>query len=114
MRVGKQNFVEGLLAAKHASGKTFNQIAEAMGVTNAYAASLLYNQAQLKTETADALRRALPALTGEGGGRLGEPAPVCEHRRSRAVVPSTRARHPPADASRRAGGGDAAATAAQL
>jgi cyanate lyase len=37
------------LKAKEASGKTYDEIAKDMGVTNAYAAQLFLNQAQLKS-----------------------------------------------------------------
>ena len=52
-----------LLRAKEASGKTFSQIGEACGITNVYCAQLFHNQAQLKPNTAAALRKAVPSLT---------------------------------------------------
>ena len=41
----KKALVCRLLAAKEATGKTFTQIAEEIGTTNAYTAQLFYNQA---------------------------------------------------------------------
>lgn len=40
----KGTLVARLLAAKEASGKTFSQIAEEVGLTNVYCAQLFYNQ----------------------------------------------------------------------
>ena len=64
-RTDKAAFVAGLLAAKAASGKTWRQVAGEVGLTTPYVAQLLLNQAQLKAESAPALRQALPALTDE-------------------------------------------------
>jgi cyanate lyase len=58
----KVAFVDKLLTAKAASGKSFDEIAEALGVTNAYAAQLFFNQAMLKPETAAKLKKAVPQL----------------------------------------------------
>ena len=41
---GKYDLVGQLLAAKEASGKTFTQISQEIGLTNAYTAQLFYNQ----------------------------------------------------------------------
>jgi hypothetical protein len=41
---GKEALVDGLLAAKESSGKTFTQIANETGLTNLYAAQLFYAQ----------------------------------------------------------------------
>jgi len=62
---GKTELVNGLLEAKRKSRKTFTQISEEIGLTNAYTAQLFYNQAQLKASTAPKLREAVPALTIE-------------------------------------------------
>jgi|LauGreSBDMM110SN_4_FD.fasta_scaffold69977_2 cyanate lyase len=59
----KAALVERLLEAKTASGKTFDDIAAAIGVTNAYAAQLFVNQAQLKPGTAEKLKAIVPALS---------------------------------------------------
>jgi cyanate lyase len=40
----KAALVARLLAAKEASGKTFSQIAEEVGLTNVYCTQLFYNQ----------------------------------------------------------------------
>jgi cyanate lyase len=44
MRAEKAALVKQLLAAKERSGKTFNEIADAVGLTNCYTAQLFYNQ----------------------------------------------------------------------
>jgi cyanate lyase len=41
---GKADAVTHLLKAKEASGKTFSQIAKAVGLTNIYTAQLFYHQ----------------------------------------------------------------------
>lgn len=41
---GKYDLVSQLLAAKEASGKTFTQISEEIGLTNAFTAQLFHNQ----------------------------------------------------------------------
>ena len=61
----KEALVERLLAAKTESGKTFDQIAASLGVTNAYAAQLFVNQAQLKPSTAEKLKAAVPGIGAE-------------------------------------------------
>lgn len=58
----KAALVGRLMAAKDASGKTFDEIAKGMGVTNAYAAQLFLNQAQLKTASVPRLAELIPAL----------------------------------------------------
>jgi cyanate lyase len=42
----KSQEVEALLAAKRKAGVTFDQIAEKIGLTNAYTAQLFYRQAR--------------------------------------------------------------------
>jgi cyanate lyase len=61
----KEQLVERLLEAKAKSGLTFDQLAEKLGVTNAYVAQLMMNQAQLKPATALKLKEALPAISDE-------------------------------------------------
>lgn len=61
----KRQLVNRLLRAKNLSGKTFTAIAEECGITNVYCAQLFYNQAQLKPETAQDLRKIVPALLDE-------------------------------------------------
>ncbi|VAH86984.1 unnamed protein product [Triticum turgidum subsp. durum] len=55
--------VQKLMAAKAKSGKSFSDIGAETGLTNVYVAQLLRRQAQLKPDTAAALRAAIPALT---------------------------------------------------
>lgn len=55
--------VERLLVAKRASGKTYDDIADGMGLTNAYVAQLFLNQAQLRPNRVDALRKVVPELS---------------------------------------------------
>jgi len=54
--------VERVLAVKTASGKSYDDIANAMGVTNTYVAQLLLGQAKLTADSAPKLREALPDL----------------------------------------------------
>eukprot|EP01006_Ploeotia_vitrea_P014260 TRINITY_DN38257_c0_g1_i1.p1 TRINITY_DN38257_c0_g1~~TRINITY_DN38257_c0_g1_i1.p1 ORF type:complete len:176 (-),score=37.52 TRINITY_DN38257_c0_g1_i1:102-629(-) len=61
----KKKLTYTLKDAKKASGKTYDQIAAEIGLTNAYTASLFLGQAQLKPGTVDKLRAAVPALTDE-------------------------------------------------
>jgi cyanate lyase len=61
----KEALVERLLGAKTTSGKTFDEIAKALGVTNAYAAQLFVNQAQLKPNTVDKLKTVVPGINEE-------------------------------------------------
>ncbi|KAJ8598822.1 hypothetical protein CTAYLR_008665 [Chrysophaeum taylorii] len=53
---------ESCMAAKHESGKTFDEIAELLGYTNCYTTQLLMGQAQLKPEVRPKLAELLPAL----------------------------------------------------
>ncbi|KAG6556732.1 hypothetical protein Mapa_001675 [Marchantia paleacea] len=59
----KANLVLDLLQAKKQSGKTFTEIAEATGLTNAYVAQLFHRQAQLKKSAVEPLRKVVPQLT---------------------------------------------------
>eukprot|EP00243_Klebsormidium_subtile_P004042 TRINITY_DN17816_c0_g1_i1.p1 TRINITY_DN17816_c0_g1~~TRINITY_DN17816_c0_g1_i1.p1 ORF type:complete len:164 (+),score=55.12 TRINITY_DN17816_c0_g1_i1:220-711(+) len=59
----KEALVQRLLAAKAKSGKTYDQIAKEVGLTNAYTAQLFFNQAQLKPDTAPKLKAAVPDLS---------------------------------------------------
>jgi cyanate lyase len=54
--------VERVLAVKAASGKTYDDIADSIGVTNSYAAQLLLGQAKLNPSTATKLKETLPEL----------------------------------------------------
>jgi cyanate lyase len=62
MENGKDSTVEGLLAAKTASGKTLTQIGEALGLSNVYVGQLFRRQAQLKPGSTAALRAQVPGL----------------------------------------------------
>jgi len=61
----KCSLVARLLAAKEASGKTFDQIAEALGLTNTNTANLFYNQAQLKSDKVAKLSQIVPGISKE-------------------------------------------------
>mmetsp|Transcript_17285 Transcript_17285/g.31743 ORF Transcript_17285/g.31743 Transcript_17285/m.31743 type:complete len:202 (-) Transcript_17285:207-812(-) len=53
-----------LLEAKGASGKSFNEIADELGLMNAYVCQLFLGQAQLKDgATAEALQAAVPGIS---------------------------------------------------
>jgi len=54
--------VERVLAIKKASGKSFDDIASELGLTNAYTAQLLLGQAKLTPITAEKLKQSLPEL----------------------------------------------------
>ncbi|MCA9419758.1 MAG: hypothetical protein KC592_01995, partial [Nitrospira sp.] len=62
--MNKNELVGQLLAAKKASGKTYDQLAEALGLCNVYVAQLFRLQAQLKKETEAKLVKLVPGLTG--------------------------------------------------
>uniref|UniRef100_A0A0E0M8L8 Cyanate hydratase n=1 Tax=Oryza punctata TaxID=4537 RepID=A0A0E0M8L8_ORYPU len=70
---GERAVVRRLMAAKAESRKSFSEIAEETGLTNVYVAQLLRRQAQLKPETAPALRAAVPGLTDELAALMMEP-----------------------------------------
>ena len=61
----KKELVEKLLAAKEASGKTYDEIAKALNLFNIYVAQLFRAQAQLKGETAPKLAKLVPGLTND-------------------------------------------------
>lgn len=61
----KAALVQRLLAAKEQSGKTFDQIANECGLTNAYTAQLFFSQAQLKPETAVKLKQSVPGISDQ-------------------------------------------------
>uniref|UniRef100_A0A0E0EYS7 Cyanate hydratase n=1 Tax=Oryza meridionalis TaxID=40149 RepID=A0A0E0EYS7_9ORYZ len=65
--------VRRLMAAKAESRKSFSEIGEEAGLTNVYVAQLLRRQAQLKPETAPALRAAVPGLTDDLVALMMEP-----------------------------------------
>ncbi len=59
----KKELVEKLLAAKEASGKTYDELADALGYCNVYVAQLFHNQAQLKPQAEPKLAKLVPGLT---------------------------------------------------
>lgn len=61
--MGKKELVEKLLAAKEASGKTYDELADALGYCNVYVAQLFHNQAQLKPQAEPKLIKLVPGLT---------------------------------------------------
>jgi len=61
----KAELVAAMLAAKQDCGKTFTEIANELGMTNAYVANLFMNQARLTEETAPKLQQIVPGLTDE-------------------------------------------------
>jgi cyanate lyase len=63
MTAAKKDIVAKLLDAKQKSGKTYDELANALGVTNVYVAQLLRRQAQLKPATASKLSQVLPGIT---------------------------------------------------
>jgi cyanate lyase len=56
---------ERVLAAKARSGKSYDELAKDLGVTNTFAAQLLLGQAQLRPETASKLEAAIPGLEAD-------------------------------------------------
>mmetsp|Transcript_14012 Transcript_14012/g.21865 ORF Transcript_14012/g.21865 Transcript_14012/m.21865 type:complete len:214 (-) Transcript_14012:195-836(-) len=55
--------VERVLAVKAESGKTFDDLANEVGVTNTYIAQIMLGQAKLTAHSAIALKQALPDLS---------------------------------------------------
>ena len=64
---------ERLLAAKVASGKTWDEIAQALGLQNAYTCQLFLGQAQLKPATAEKLKKIVPAIDDGDLAAMQEP-----------------------------------------
>ena len=58
----KADLVSRLMAAKNKSGKTFDEIADALGLTNLYTSQLFLNQCQLKPDTAEKLLTLVPDI----------------------------------------------------
>jgi hypothetical protein len=56
---------ERLLQVKADSGKSFNDIAKVLGLTNVYTTQLFLGQAKLSTEAAKKLKEALPAISDD-------------------------------------------------
>ena len=55
--------VQRCLAVKEASGLSFDELANELGLTNTYTCQLLLGQAQLKPDTAPKLQALLPGLS---------------------------------------------------
>jgi cyanate lyase len=61
--IKKAELVERLLAAKALSGKSFDDLAVGLGLTNLYTAQLFMNQTQLRPDTALKLRTLVPDIS---------------------------------------------------
>ncbi len=61
----KKEVVTKLLSLKQASGKTYDELAQALGLCNVYVAQLFRRQAQLKKETEGKLTSLVPGLSEE-------------------------------------------------
>lgn len=59
------DLAERLMASKKATGKTFDEIADGLGWTNAYTCQLLLGQAQLKPESRAKFSAAVPGISAE-------------------------------------------------
>ncbi|MFQ5451596.1 MAG: cyanase [Nitrospinaceae bacterium] len=59
----KKELTAKLQAAKEASGKSYDQLANALGLCNGYVAQLFHAQAQLHKETEKKLVKLVPGLT---------------------------------------------------
>lgn len=59
----KKEAVTRLLALKQASGKTYDELAQALGLCNVYVAQLFRRQAQLKKDTEGKLTKLVPGLS---------------------------------------------------
>ncbi|MCC7212424.1 MAG: cyanase [Candidatus Brocadia sp.] len=58
----KKELVAKLLAAKESSGKTYDELANALGLCNVYVAQLFHAQAQLKPETESKIVKLVPGI----------------------------------------------------
>lgn len=59
----KAELVERLMVAKAATGKTYDDIAKELGLTNLFTAQLFQNQAQLRPATAEVLKKVVPGIS---------------------------------------------------
>ncbi len=59
----KKDVVTKLVSLRKASGKSYDELAQALGLCNVYVAQLFRRQAQLKKETEDKLAKLVPGLT---------------------------------------------------
>lgn len=65
MSAKELSIAEACLAAKKDSGKSYDEIAAALGYTNCYTCQLLLGQAQLKDSARSKLKAVLPSLADE-------------------------------------------------
>ncbi len=61
----KKELVAKLLAAKEASRKTYDELADALGYCNVYVGQLFHAQAQLKEDAEPKLAKLVPRLVKE-------------------------------------------------
>ena len=61
----KKELVARLLAAKEASGKTYDELADALGYCNVYVGQLFHAQAQLKEDAVSKLAKLVPGIDKE-------------------------------------------------
>ena len=61
--MGKKETVDKLLALRLASGKSYDELADSLGLCNVYVAQLFRRQAQLKKDTEGKLVKLVPGLT---------------------------------------------------
>lgn len=59
----KKDVVTKLVSLRKASGKSYDELAKALGLCNVYVAQLFRRQAQLKKETEDKLTKLVPGLS---------------------------------------------------
>jgi len=72
--VTKHEVVTKVLALKDASGKTYDQLADELGLCNVYVAQILRRQAQLKKGTEEKLVKLIPGLTEDLLKEMRKPA----------------------------------------
>eukprot|EP00188_Purpureofilum_apyrenoidigerum_P001907 Plantae.Rhodophyta-Purpureofilum_apyrenoidigerum.ctg21017.p2 GENE.Plantae.Rhodophyta-Purpureofilum_apyrenoidigerum.ctg21017~~Plantae.Rhodophyta-Purpureofilum_apyrenoidigerum.ctg21017.p2 ORF type:complete len:161 (-),score=47.19 Plantae.Rhodophyta-Purpureofilum_apyrenoidigerum.ctg21017:990-1472(-) len=64
-RLEREAIVKRLLTKKELSGKTYDEIAGEVGLTNAMVGQIFHRQAQLKQASVDKMKRAVPLLNNE-------------------------------------------------
>ncbi|CAJ1357479.1 unnamed protein product [Effrenium voratum] len=73
VKAEKAALVARLLEAKERSGKSFDELAKGLGLTNGYTANLFFNQAQLKAPAAAKLKELVPGISAEDLQRMQRP-----------------------------------------
>ena len=73
MAMNREVLIEMLQAHKAASGMTYDEIARALDLCNAYTAQLFRGQAQLKPATRTKLTQLIPAMTDDVLEEMGRP-----------------------------------------